>query len=66
MLTAPDLVTVTPIEAPQYCASLKFSTFVNLNYAALLKRFLELGPEERGDDFLDFSRTQWDLYGRAP
>ena len=64
-LTAPAPIEVRPIEAPRYHAALKFTTFCNLNYAALVERFLELGPEERGDDLLDFMRTQFDLYGKV-
>ena len=66
LLAAPEPITLKPIQPPRYTRVPQFSKFLDLNYSALFARFLDLLPEERGDDYLDFCRTQWDLYGKPP
>lgn len=55
-----------PVTQPDYLTAKTFARFFELNHRALTKRYLRISPDwGRPEDFCDFCRVQFDLYGRA-
>ena len=73
MVATPELITVRPLQRPQYTWADDFGVWFRLNHSACLdwwrrcEQELDADPERPGasDEFRDFAECQYDLHRAA-